>query len=67
MRQLLKIFAASICTACLSGTANAEQKVHEDGPSPYPTAAADWPGEGVVRVFEWMQPEPLQAISAPAL
>lgn len=24
------------------------------GPSPYPTAARDWPGEGAIRTFDWM-------------
>jgi lysophospholipase L1-like esterase len=56
MRPLLQIMAASVCAACLSGMAGTEPKVRETGPSPYPTVAADWPGEGVVRVFEWMKP-----------
>lgn len=56
MQPLLQIIAGLICAACLSGMAGAVAEVPKSGPSPYPTAAADWPGEGVVRVFEWMKP-----------
>jgi lysophospholipase L1-like esterase len=55
MPSLLRIIACAICAACLSGMAEPHQ-VRAGGPTPYPTAAADWPGEGVVRVFEWMKP-----------
>lgn len=55
MRSLPQMIAASICAVCLCTMAGAEP-VPKSGPSPYPTAAADWPGEGVVRVFGWMKP-----------
>lgn len=55
-RPLLHVMSVLICAACLGDMAGAETKTHAIGPSPYPTAATDWPGEGVVRVFEWMKP-----------
>lgn len=59
MRLLLHT-AAAICIACLGYPASADQnipaqKVSERGPSPYPATNADWPGEGVIRVFGWMK------------
>jgi lysophospholipase L1-like esterase len=51
MRLLPRFILACLCAASLSSSV-----VAETGPSPYPTAAADWPGEGVIRVFEWMKP-----------
>jgi lysophospholipase L1-like esterase len=54
MRLLVQIVACGICVA--SSIAGAQPIARESGPSPYPGAAADWPGEGVVRVFEWMKP-----------
>ena len=53
MRWWLQIVGTLICAAGLSGVATADTK---SGPSPYPTAAERWPGEGVIRVFGWMQP-----------
>lgn len=47
--------ATLICIACLSNAA-AEVNFSKPGPTPYPKAAKDWPGEGVIRVFGWMQP-----------
>jgi lysophospholipase L1-like esterase len=49
MRRLPRFIIVCLC-ACLCGTVLAES-----GPSPYPAAAADWPGEGVIRVFGWMK------------
>lgn len=51
----LRMLAASICVGCLS-VAGAEANISRSGPTPYPEAAKDWPGEGVIRVFGWMQP-----------
>lgn len=51
MRLLPRVIIACLAAACLGGSA-----VAESGPSPYPSAAADWPGEGVIRVFGWMKP-----------
>jgi lysophospholipase L1-like esterase len=56
MQPLLQIIAASLCAAYLSSMARAENNADPSRPSPYPTAAAEWPGEGVIRVFEWMKP-----------
>lgn len=56
MRRLSRIVAAAVCFACLSNTAHAGPSVPASGPSPYPMAAADWPGEGAIRVFAWMKP-----------
>lgn len=50
MRPLPRLIVTFLAAAYLSGSA-----VAESGPSPYPTAAADWPGEGVIRVFGWMK------------
>jgi lysophospholipase L1-like esterase len=43
---IIALFAGAYAT----GTPDAAQS----GPTPYPTRAEDWPGEGVVRVFDWM-------------
>ncbi len=51
MRLLPRFIIVCLGAAYLSGSV-----VAESGPSPYPTAAADWPGEGVIRVFDWMKP-----------
>lgn len=56
MRRWLQIIVATLGAACLSTMADAQSKVSAVGPSPYPTQTADWPGEGVVRVFDWMKP-----------
>lgn len=56
MRLRLEIVALAVCAACLSNTAHTAQSVSASGPSPYPTATAEWPGEGAIRVFEWMRP-----------
>lgn len=53
MRRWLQIVGALICAAGLSCGAGADSR--SDGPTPYPTAADGWPGEGVIRVFGWMQ------------
>jgi lysophospholipase L1-like esterase len=50
MRRLPRLIIACLVAVYLSGTA-----VAQTGPSPYPSAAADWPGEGVIRVFGWMK------------
>src|SRR5688500_3811924 len=50
MRQLPRFIIACVCAAYLCSTVRAET-----GPSPYPTQSADWPGEGVIRVFGWMK------------
>jgi lysophospholipase L1-like esterase len=54
MRQSLRIVSALICAAILGGAVMADSK---PGPTPYPSAsaAASWPGEGVIRVFGWMK------------
>jgi lysophospholipase L1-like esterase len=52
MRRLRRSFIACLCAVCLSSLSLAAK----EGPSPYPTEAADWPGEGVIRVFDWMKP-----------
>jgi lysophospholipase L1-like esterase len=54
MRPWVRAIAALICT-CLVGAASAQANISKSGPSPYPVAAKDWPGEGVIRVFGWMQ------------
>ena len=54
MRLWARIIAALICAGHLSGAA-AETNISGSGPTPYPKAAQDWPGEGVIRVFGWMQ------------
>lgn len=51
MRLLPRFIIACLGAAYLSGIA-----VAATGPSPYPNTAADWPGEGVIRVFDWMKP-----------
>jgi lysophospholipase L1-like esterase len=54
MRLWVRAIAALICTG-LVGAASAQANISKSGPSPYPTAGKDWPGEGVVRVFGWMK------------
>lgn len=54
MRLWVRAIAALICTG-LVGAAIAQANISKSGPSPYPVAAKDWPGEGVIRVFGWMQ------------
>lgn len=58
MRRWLRIVSAMICAAGLSGVALAEPSTGsgKSGPTPYPTSAEGWPGEGVIRVFDWMKP-----------
>jgi lysophospholipase L1-like esterase len=55
MRVWARTIAALICVGCLAG-AGAAENVSASGPTPYPKEGKDWPGEGVVRVFGWMQP-----------
>lgn len=55
MRKWARVFASLICVACMS-SAVAQVNVSKSGPTPFPKVAQDWPGEGVVRVFGWMQP-----------
>lgn len=55
MRLWARTIAALICVGCLSG-AGAAANISNSGPTPYPKAGKDWPGEGVIRVFGWMQP-----------
>lgn len=54
MRLGLRIGAVLLCAGYLIA-AGAEVTTSRSGPSPYPVAAKDWPGEGVIRVFGWMQ------------
>lgn len=44
---------ATLAAAC-SSLAFADSHSKNDGPSPYPSTAQEWPGRGVVRVFDWM-------------
>lgn len=53
MRRWWWIVGTLICVVGLSRGASADAT--SGGPTPYPTAADGWPGEGVVRVFGWMQ------------
>jgi lysophospholipase L1-like esterase len=54
--QLVCIFCQVVALSVIAnGAASAESKA-TSGPTPYPTAKEDWPGEGVIRVFEWMKP-----------
>src|SRR5687768_10673520 len=55
MRMWARTIAALICAGCLSGAA-AQVNIAKPGPTPFPKAANEWPGEGVIRVFGWMQP-----------
>lgn len=43
-----RFIIACLCAAYLSSA------IAKNGPSPYPAEANDWPGEGVIRVFDWM-------------
>ena len=54
MRLWLRAGAAVLLASHLI-FAGAEVSSSRSGPSPYPVAAKDWPGEGVIRVFGWMQ------------
>lgn len=54
MRLWLRAGAAVLLAGHLI-FAGAEVVSSKSGPSPYPAAAKDWPGEGVIRVFGWMQ------------
>lgn len=54
MRLWVRAFAALICACVVSG-AGANANISKTGPTPYPTAGKDWPGEGVIRVFGWMK------------
>jgi lysophospholipase L1-like esterase len=54
MRLWVRAIAALICT-CLVSVASAAANISKSGPTPYPTAGKDWPGEGVIRVFGWMK------------
>jgi len=54
MRLWVRAMVALICTGLVSG-ALAQANISKSGPSSYPEAAKDWPGEGVIRVFGWMK------------
>lgn len=54
MRQWARASVAIICAGYLI-VAGAQASISSSGPSPYPQAAKDWPGEGVIRVFGWMK------------
>lgn len=54
MRLWSRASAAILCTVYLVAV-GAQANISNSGPSPYPVAAKDWPGEGVIRVFGWMQ------------
>jgi lysophospholipase L1-like esterase len=54
MQFWLRAVGAFICT-CLVASAGAQVNISKSGPTPYPAAAKDWPGEGVIRVFGWMK------------
>jgi lysophospholipase L1-like esterase len=54
MRLWVRALAALIVTGSMS-SAIAQENISRSGPSPYPVAAKDWPGEGVIRVFGWMK------------
>lgn len=56
MRSPLQTVTTAISALCLVAVAAAAPAASQTGPSPYPAVAADWPGEGVVRVFQWMKP-----------
>lgn len=46
----MRTYAAIVLLICgVTGAAHAA-----DGPTPYPLRKEDWPGTGVVRVFDWM-------------
>lgn len=53
MRFWMRAMAA-LLGACLICSASAEN-ISKSGPTPFPEAAKDWPGEGVIRVFGWMK------------
>jgi lysophospholipase L1-like esterase len=54
MRLWARASVAIICVGYLI-VAGAQANISGSGPSPYPQAAKDWPGEGVIRVFGWMK------------
>lgn len=54
MRLWVRAIAALICT-CLVSVTGATANISKNGPTPYPAAGKDWPGEGVIRVFGWMK------------
>lgn len=54
MRLWVRAIAALI-GACLINGAGATENISKSGPAPFPAAAKDWPGEGVIRVFGWMK------------
>ena len=54
MRIWVRATAALICT-CMVFIASAPANSSKTGPTPYPAAGKDWPGEGVIRVFGWMK------------
>lgn len=47
---MTRFLIACLCTVYLSSA------IAKNGPSPYPSETGDWPGEGVIRVFDWMKP-----------
>ena len=54
MRLWARTIAALVCAGCLCGVGVAAD-ISGSGPTPFPKAAKDWPGEGVIRVFGWMK------------
>ncbi|WP_161829258.1 GDSL-type esterase/lipase family protein [Steroidobacter agaridevorans] len=54
MRRWVRAIAALICTGLMT-VAGATENISKNGPTPYPAAEKDWPGEGVIRVFGWMK------------
>ena len=52
-----RIAASAILTLALgsSSIAHADAHATSTGPTPYPARAQDWPGVGVIRVFDWMR------------
>jgi lysophospholipase L1-like esterase len=54
MRLWARASVAIFCAGYLI-VAGAQATISNAGPSPYPQAAKDWPGEGVIRVFGWMK------------
>ena len=54
MRRWMMACAAIFCASYVL-VAGAQATITNSGPTPYPTAAKDWPGEGVIRVFGWMK------------
>lgn len=52
-----RIAAGAILTLAIGSSSSAHADAHatSTGPTPYPVRAQDWPGVGVIRVFDWMR------------